>query len=357
MPPRQPRHGRMHIANAEPCCYRLRGMAVISSRPMRPQLPPVATTDPKNGLARLLVSRAKPSAGETVPSGGNAADLSEGRSPQRKPGSAQRCLHRVQSVANSPKARHKSLPPLSARLPAASAPGRRKPLPSPRDKRTPIRLPPLLSENQFGQETVLAPVSTYMNFRSRLDELGKRKEAVEKLQAQLEARRRDRLAGLPAEFGFADLASFIRAVESSAAGQRLKRPRKSRVGTKRSLQPRAPVAAVEATGTLAGAVRATALIAPTSDAPPLPAAIGTSLDDPANFTLLPDRSVLAQGTLSLVQHQSRLAEAIRFATRVLHTSKVPASVWREWRQFEKDVTEALRSGQRPDDGRKWEDEA
>lgn len=83
--------------------------------------------------------------------------------------------------------------------------------------------------------------------------------------------------------------------------------------------------------------------APRESAPAPSRPTGTSLDDPANFGLMPDRGLLSRDGVDLQTFRSRLAEALRFAQRVLHTSRVPAAVWREWRQFERQAAEALRA--------------
>lgn len=70
---------------------------------------------------------------------------------------------------------------------------------------------------------------------------------------------------------------------------------------------------------------------------------GTSLDDPKNFGLMPDPSLLEATNGDAQARQSKLSEALKFAQRVLHTSGVPAAVWREWRQFERKAGDALRT--------------
>ena len=70
---------------------------------------------------------------------------------------------------------------------------------------------------------------------------------------------------------------------------------------------------------------------------------GDSLADPKNFGRRPDRAVFERGALSAEAHRSMLAEAMKFATQVLHTSKVPAQVWREWRAYERELQGALQA--------------
>lgn len=68
-------------------------------------------------------------------------------------------------------------------------------------------------------------------------------------------------------------------------------------------------------------------------------------DDPSNFRELPDERLLAStdpvGT-NIAERRQRLADALKRATQILHTPKVPASVWRAWRDFERRVQEELR---------------
>lgn len=82
-------------------------------------------------------------------------------------------------------------------------------------------------------------------------------------------------------------------------------------------------------------------------APPSPSAIplqptGTDLADPKNFGLMPPMADLDQGTASPEEYRNRLARHVAFANKVLHTSRVPAAVWREWRVFEKAAHGRLR---------------
>ncbi len=75
-----------------------------------------------------------------------------------------------------------------------------------------------------------------------------------------------------------------------------------------------------------------------------PPVIGSDLSDPVNFTELPDLGLLERGTLLPTAHRDRLVAALARATKVLHTSRVRASVWREWRQFEKKIHALLHAG-------------
>jgi transcriptional regulator with XRE-family HTH domain len=75
-----------------------------------------------------------------------------------------------------------------------------------------------------------------------------------------------------------------------------------------------------------------------------PPVIGSDLSDPVNFTELPDFGVLERGTLLPTAHRDRLVAALARATKILHTSRVRASVWREWRQFERKIHALLQAG-------------
>jgi hypothetical protein len=187
------------------------------------------------------------------------------------------------------------------------------------------------------------------------------------MQAEWEATRTRALAELPGRFGFPDLASFVRAVRAAA----------TKAGPKKSHSKRPTADTAKKQKTTAPKTRKG--MAPKSKATPSPALpspapseqhgeksdrasgkampggttttsqaeatwpVGTSLDDPKNFGLRPDRAVLERGPLSRDAFQAKLAEALRFATRVLHTSKVPAAVWREWRSFERELHAARQS--------------
>lgn len=106
----------------------------------------------------------------------------------------------------------------------------------------------------------------------------------------------------------------------------------------------APVAVASVAAPATAAARPAPLSAiPTPSAPmavsPVvsPPVIGSDLSDPVNFTELPDFGLLERGTLLPNAHRDRLVAALARATKVLHTSRVRASVWREWRQFEKQI--------------------
>ncbi len=67
------------------------------------------------------------------------------------------------------------------------------------------------------------------------------------------------------------------------------------------------------------------------------------LADPSNFQELPRFDLLKQGDLEVGAFRIQLRGAVDRATKILHTSKVPAAIWREWREFEKKAQEVLRA--------------
>ena len=77
---------------------------------------------------------------------------------------------------------------------------------------------------------------------------------------------------------------------------------------------------------------------------PRPLPTGTSLSDPSNFGVLPDESLLERGDKSEDNFRMQLNTANIFAQQVLHTSRVPAAVWRAWRDFARKAAEVLRGG-------------
>ena len=70
---------------------------------------------------------------------------------------------------------------------------------------------------------------------------------------------------------------------------------------------------------------------------------GTDLADPKNFGVMPVAEDLEMGTQNPQEFRQKLVQKIEFATRILHTSGVPAAVWREWRAWEKIAQERLRA--------------
>lgn len=158
---------------------------------------------------------------------------------------------------------------------------------------------------------------------------------VARLQAEVDRDRPAALAALPAAYGYRDMDSFIQAV-TQACGQ--PQPRK-----KVARAPRAKVSVK----TKAADVEIGIGMAKATEAAPAPAESprpsGTSLDDPKAFGLLPDLSLLETTGGDVRIQQANLADALQFAQKVLHTSGVPAAIWREWRQYEQKASDVLRS--------------
>ena len=98
-----------------------------------------------------------------------------------------------------------------------------------------------------------------------------------------------------------------------------------------TLAPAAPV------GLAASKQAAAAILSDTKSSPS-----ASNLDDPANFREMPDPALLEQGGLGSVEFRAQLTNALTRATQILHTSRVPAVVWRAWREFERNGQERLR---------------
>jgi DNA-binding XRE family transcriptional regulator len=119
----------------------------------------------------------------------------------------------------------------------------------------------------------------------------------------------------------------------------------------RDIRPDEAVALAAALGLVPASTSApVATVAPVAVIPPTVSSVvaaptspvGTNLDDPTNFTELPDVGILEHGAVSPAAHRDRLVAALARTTKILHTSRVRATVWREWRQFERKIQEALR---------------
>lgn len=80
---------------------------------------------------------------------------------------------------------------------------------------------------------------------------------------------------------------------------------------------------------------------PAAPPPPPPKPTGTDLSDPKNFGVLPPMADLEQGSLPAVEHRQKLARQLPYVRQILHTSGVRAEIWREWRAFEKIITQKL----------------
>lgn len=163
---------------------------------------------------------------------------------------------------------------------------------------------------------------------------------VARLQAEVDRERPAALAALPAAYGYADMDSFIHAVRDACQPPtRAKVRRAPKASPKRTqVAETAPVSA-SPMPQVEPSQPAVAMPKP-AEPPPLD---GTSLDDPKHFGLLPDETVFDSAGVDSRVHQARLSEALKFAQKVLHTSGVPAVIWREWRQFERKASEALRA--------------
>jgi transcriptional regulator with XRE-family HTH domain len=110
--------------------------------------------------------------------------------------------------------------------------------------------------------------------------------------------------------------------------------------------PVAPSTPTVAAGVTAAATPSTAPAATAVAAAPAskPLPTGSDLSDPANFGVLPDLALLTPGSLDEMAFRDRLSAEISRANKILHTPRVPAAVWRAWRQFEQQATERLRGG-------------
>ena len=87
------------------------------------------------------------------------------------------------------------------------------------------------------------------------------------------------------------------------------------------------------------------VVSPSVSARPVPGAgvpSGSDLNDPANFGVLPDAGILQRDSLDEAAFRTRLSAEVTRANTILHTPRVPAAVWRAWRQFEQQATALLR---------------
>lgn len=187
------------------------------------------------------------------------------------------------------------------------------------------------------------PEAFYMGNRALFDLIKEHRQLVAeiaRLQAEVDRERPAALAALPATYGYADMDSFIRAVRDACKpSTQAKVHRAPKAATKRTLAAEAASATVSPAPLVEPSLPVLTAPKP-AEPPPLN---GTSLDDPKHFGLLPDETVLDASGVDSRVHQTRLSEALKFAQKVLHTSGVPAVIWREWRQFERKASEALRA--------------
>jgi hypothetical protein len=197
---------------------------------------------------------------------------------------------------------------------------------------------------RYSQSGYVLPQAQARAISELRTELERARTKVAELERQL-AERNARLLRLPSTYGFDDMESFIVAVIFSADRERL-------LALGNFETPRGLAAASERPDNKAGNGAAYAP-APASEndgrrsddttstageiEAPLPT--GTSLDDPSNFGQLPDNALVDAATPDVEQ----LRPALAFARRVLHTSRVPARVWRAWREFERRAAAVLRN--------------
>jgi hypothetical protein len=80
--------------------------------------------------------------------------------------------------------------------------------------------------------------------------------------------------------------------------------------------------------------------APMKAEPALPT--GTDLAEPRNFGLLPSPGSLERRGENEADYRDRIAQELKFAHQVLHTSGVVPAVWRAWRAHEKTLQDTLR---------------
>lgn len=67
------------------------------------------------------------------------------------------------------------------------------------------------------------------------------------------------------------------------------------------------------------------------------------ISDPKNFDEWPDESVLKTEGANGEQARQRLLKAVGYTETVLHTSRVPAEVWRRWREFHRQALALLQA--------------
>lgn len=199
-----------------------------------------------------------------------------------------------------------------------------------------------------------------MTFRERLLDLEKQRTALAQAIATFESQRQQALAKLPASFGYGDLDAFIKALKDAAKPspkekkyypRNVTRPARLRK-TKPAETVPPQVNASESMVTEPVPVIAVAVNDPVpvsvETLAPAPIPVGSDLGDPANFGLLPDKTLLnpASSTFEDSDYVDKISQAIAFARQVLATSKVPPAVWREWRDFEKQAGDVLRGRHR-----------
>jgi|GEM_PF-5592558 len=229
---------------------------------------------------------------------------------------------------------------------------------------------------------------------SLFQELELARTRVAELELKAEQERRELLARLPAHYGFSSFEDFAEAVREAnglsggrpsaisaelVAGEadnpywrdtpsepeaapttfvapglhasrsaQASRPNDNESSSASPLpaSPATEIASKPVAESASASTSATASPAPASPPAPAPRPLptGTSLADPSNFGLMPDNSLLERGDKSEETFRMQLNTANTFAQQVLHTSRVPAAVWREWRDFARKAAEGLRGG-------------
>lgn len=170
----------------------------------------------------------------------------------------------------------------------------------------------------------------------RIKEYQQLSAEVARLRAEVDRERPAALAALPAAFGYPDMDSFIKALVQACQPAKCQKATRAHKPRAKGSAPAQPAQAEIGTGMAKSSQAAQPPVEP-------PRPSGTSLGDPKNFGLLPDRSLLETTGGDTRTQQAKLVDALKFTQQVLHTSGVPAAIWREWRQFEHKVSELLRS--------------
>ncbi len=165
-----------------------------------------------------------------------------------------------------------------------------------------------------------------MSFKEKLQALETEQRIIENLEAKLEADRQAALISLPKVYGYSNLTDFIQALQVACGAKKIRKVK---------ITPKVVTKAPKGQGL----AKSTPVETPNT-VPVI--AVGTNLEDPVNFGVLPDTKLLDIDFVNNPTHRKNLKEALIFANRVLHTSKVPAAIWREWRQFELRGAEKLR---------------
>jgi hypothetical protein len=179
-----------------------------------------------------------------------------------------------------------------------------------------------------------------MNFRDKITAINEHRVEIQRLQADLDARRIKALATLPREFGYVDMQSLIAAVRVACGEPAARHPRSYR----RRIEPvKQPTLVPSESPPVEHPSPSKPEPSAHQAATPTRVLIGTNLETPASFGLLPDVTLLDAERIKVNPTlKADLSRALVFAAKVLHTSKVPAAIWRAWRAFEQDGAKLLR---------------